>query len=298
MPTSVDGYLTQIEAAERDGFDIAWLPQILGFDSLTLIALAGARTSKIEFLTGVVPIYPRHPFALAQQALTVSEATGNRLSLGIGMAHPETVTQWWGMSYDRPAKYMREYLSVLLPLLRDRRVRFSGEFFSSDVALRLGQLKPPSVLLAALAPRMLELAGSMTDGTVLWVVGPKAIESHVAPRLSAAAGAAGRGSPRVCVALPICVTDDEGRARKAADVQFARYGELVNYRRVLDIEGARGPGDVAVAGNEAQAERQLRTLSTVGATDFLGSIYVPEGEPPGESAMRTRTFLRSMVGRL
>jgi F420-dependent oxidoreductase-like protein len=297
-PASVEGYLAQIEAAERDGFDIAWLPQILGFDSLTLIALAGPRTSKIEFLTGVVPIYPRHPFAMAQQAMTVSEATGSRLSLGIGMAHPETVTQWWGMPYERPAKYMKEYLSVLLPLLKERRVKFSGEFFRSEVALRLGQLKPPSVLLAALAPRMLELAGSMADGTVLWVVGHRAIESHVVPRLAAAAKAAGRGSPRVCVALPICITDDEMLARRAADLQFARYGELVNYRRVLDIEGARGPGDVAIAGDENRAERQIRELANVGATDFLGSVYVPEGEPPDESARRTRAFLRSIVGRV
>jgi alkanesulfonate monooxygenase SsuD/methylene tetrahydromethanopterin reductase-like flavin-dependent oxidoreductase (luciferase family) len=145
---------------------------------------------------------------------------------------------------------------------------------------------------------MLGLAGSMADGTVLWVVGHRAIESHVVPRLMAAAEAAGRGSPRVCVALPICITDDEIRARKAADLQFARYGELVNYRRVLDIEGAHGPGDVAVAGSEAQAERQLRELASVGATDFLGSVYVPEGEPREASVQRTRAFLRSIVGRL
>lgn len=296
-PASVPEFVAQIEAAERDGFDAAWLPQILGFDSLTMIAMAGPRTSKIEFLTGVVPVYPRHPFALAQQALTVASATGNRLTLGIGVAHPETVTTWWGIPYDRPARYMREYLSVLMPLLHERRVRFAGEFFKSDVALRIGDVKPPDVLLAALAPKMLDLAGSVAGGTVLWVVGCKAVETHVVPKITAAAKAAGKPAPRVCVGLPVCVTDDARRARDSANRQFARYGQLVNYRRVLDIEGADGPGDVSVVGDEAEVERQLRALASAGATDFLASIFVPDGEPP-ESAGRTRSLLTSLVRRV
>jgi F420-dependent oxidoreductase-like protein len=292
---SVLDYVEQIEAAERDGFEVAWLPQILGFDSLTMIGMAGPRTSKIEFVTGVVPVYPRHPMALAQQALTVANATRNRLTLGIGVAHPETVTTWWGIPYDRPAKYMREYLAVLIPLLRERRVKFAGEFFTSEVALRIGDVRPPDVLLAALAPRMLDLAGSVAGGTVLWVVGRKAVETHVMPRINAAARGAGKPAPRVCVALPVCVTDDVRRARQAADSQFARYGQLVNYRRVLDIEGAEGPGDVAVVGNESEVERQLRDLAAIGATDFLASIFVPDGEPR-DSARRTRALLAGLVG--
>ncbi|MBI2964643.1 MAG: TIGR03564 family F420-dependent LLM class oxidoreductase [Chloroflexi bacterium] len=296
-PASVSEFVGQIESVERDGFEIAWLPQILGFDSLTMIAMAGPRTSKIEFVTGVVPVYPRHPVALAQQALTVASATGNRLALGIGVAHPETVTTWWGIPYDRPAKYMREYLSVLMPLLHGRRVRFKGEFFTSEVALRIGEIRPPGVLLAALAPRMLDLAGSVAGGTVLWLVGRKAVETHVMPKITAAAKAAGKPAPRICVGLPICVTDDAPQARAAADKQFARYGQLVNYRRALDIEGAEGPGDVSVVGNEAEVERQLRAFASAGATDFLASIFVPDGSPP-ESTRRTRTLLQNLVGKV
>jgi len=297
IPASVSAYLDQIVAAERDGFPVAWLPQILGFDSLTMIAMAGPRTSRIEFVTGVVPIYPRHPVMLAQQALTVAQATGDRLALGIGLAHPETVTTWWGVPYERPARYMREYLSVLMPLLAERRVKFAGDFFKSEVGLRIGQVKPPSVLLAALAPKMLEMAGSIADGTVLWVVGRRAVESHILPRINEAAQKAGKPPPRVCVGLPVCVTDDARRGRASADQQFARYGQLVNYRRVLDIEGVEGPGSVAVVGNEKEVERELRALASTGASDFFASIFVPDGEPSGSEA-RTRACLRSLVGKI
>lgn len=297
VPASVAACVDQIEAAERDGFDVAWLPQILGFDSLTMIAMAGPRTSRIEFVTGVVPVYPRHPMALAQQALTVADATGGRLTLGIGLAHPETVTTWWGVPYERPARYMREYLSILLPLLTDRRVRFEGDFLRSAVTLRIEAIDPPKVLLAALAPKMLEMAGAVAAGTVTWVVGRRAIESHVVPRITEAAKAAGRAAPRICVGLPICVSDDPKRAREAADRQFARYGQLVNYRRVLDIEGADGPGDVAVVGNEIEVERQLRDLAACGATDFFASIFVPDGEP-GDPVKRTRALLTALVGKI
>lgn len=297
IPATVSAYVDQMVAAEREGFEVAWLPQILGFDTLTMIAMAGQRTSRIEFVTGVIPIYPRHPVMLAQQALTVAQATGNRLGLGIGLAHPETVTSWWGMPYERPARYMRDYLSVLLPLLAERRVNFSGDFFKSEVSLRLGQIKAPSVLLAALAPKMLEMAGSIADGTVLWVVGRKAVETHILPRINEAAERAGKPQPRVCIGLPICVTDDAPRGRAAADRQFARYGQLVNYRRVLDIEGVDGPGSIAVVGNEKDVERQLRDLASTGASDFFASIFVPDGEPSGSEA-RTRACLKSLVGKL
>ena len=128
----LEGHIREIEAAERDGFASVWIPHIRGWDALTVIAIAGARTSRIEMMTGVVPVYTRHPVLMAQQALTTQAATVNRLALGIGLAHPETVVTWWGLSYDHPARYMREYLAVLVPLLKGESVNFRGEVHSAS----------------------------------------------------------------------------------------------------------------------------------------------------------------------
>ena len=297
-PADVHGLVEQAADADRDGFDLLWHSHTLGDDSLIAIAMAGAVTERIELITGVIPVQSRTPVLMAQQALTAQTATGGRLSLGLGVAHPETVPLIWGQAYDRPAKYMREYLSALTPLLHEGRVDFAGEMVMAQAALdfNLRGVAPPRVLIAALGPLMLKLAGEMTDGTVLWVTGPKTIESHIAPRISRATEQAGREAPpRIVAALPICVTDDAPRARGAAARAFRGYGRLVNYRRVLDIEGVDGAGDVAVVGTEPEVEEQLRGLAAAGATDFLGAFFKLD-EDDDESPARTRAFLRNMVG--
>ena len=199
-----------------DGFDSIWFGQIFGPDVLTVLALAGQKTSRIELGTSVVPTYPRHPHMLAQQALTVQAAASGRFNLGIGPSHAPVVEGMWGLSYDRPAVHMREYLSVLLPLIREGRVSFSGDFFRVNATVQVPVPKPPPVLIAALAPVMLRMAGEMTDGTITWMVGPKALESHIVPRITKAAKDAGRPAPRVVVGLPIAVTDDPAGARERA----------------------------------------------------------------------------------
>ncbi len=295
-PADVHGLVEQAADADRDGFDLLWYSHTLGDDSLIAIAMAGAVTERIELITGVIPIYSRQPVLMAQQALTTQTATGGRLSLGLGVAHPETVPLIWGQAYERPAKHMREYLSALTPLLNERQVDFSGEMVMAQAALDFEDMTPPRVLIAALGPLMLKLAGEMSDGTVLWVTGPKTIESHIAPRLKRAAERAGREAPpRIVAALPICVTDEPTRAREIAARSFRTYGRLVNYRRVLDIEGVEGAGDVALIGTESEVEAQLRGLAAAGATDFLGAFF-KLARDDGESPARTRAFLRNMVG--
>lgn len=301
----LDGQLQEIEAAERDGFDAVLVPHIRGWDALTLIALGGHRTNRIEMITGVVPVYTRHPMLMAQQALTAQAATGEardgeprgRLTLGIGLAHPETVAAWWGLSYDRPARYMREYLAVLLPLLRNKAVSFRGDVHSAAVSLEFPGVPPPGVLLAALAPAMLQMAGAIAEGTITWMVGRAALTTHVVPRIRKAAEQAGRPAPRICVALPVAVTDDPHAARRTIGERFKRYGELINYRRVLDIGGAAGPEDVAIVGNEASVESQIHDLAISGATDVIAAV-TPVGPDPAASAVRTRVLLRKLVGRV
>jgi 5,10-methylenetetrahydromethanopterin reductase len=263
---SFDKLIRQVVQAEEDGFDSFWFVQLptLGYDALTVISLAGRQTSRIELGTAVIPIYTMHPLALAKQALTTQSATGGRFSLGIGVSHRPVVENIMGMSYEGPARYMQEYLPVLI---------------------------------AALAPIMLRTAGELADGTITWMAGVRTIETHVAPRIKAAAEKAGRPQPRICASLPVAVTDDPQSARDRAAEDYQRYGQLVNYRRMLDIEGVEGPSEIAIVGNEAQVEQQLRAMSDAGTTDFVASIF-PVGDDAEASEARTWALLKSLVGKI
>ena len=294
----LDELIGRIKQAEEDGFDSFWIPHISarGYDALTVLALAGMQTSRIELGVGVVPTYPRHPVALAQQALTTAAATGSRFLLGIGPSHRPGIEMSFGLSYDRPALHMREYLSVMRPLMEEGRVQFSGEFFNVNAELDVPDRPHCPVLISALAPRMLRLAGERADGTITWMAGPKTIREHIAPRIRNAADANGRPAPRVCVGLPATVCDDEAAGRRQAAEAYERYGQLVNYRRVLDIEGVEGPSEVAVIGNEDALRRQLEEFAAGGATDFMANIFALPGD--GESDRRTYAALKDLVGKV
>jgi F420-dependent oxidoreductase-like protein len=272
---NLDEFVSDVRTGADMGFAAAWAPQIFGLDALTAIAVAGREVPGIDFGTGVVPVYPQHPLTLAQSALTAQAATGGRLSLGIGLSHQVVVENMWGHSFEKPARYMKEYLAALLPLLRDKAVSFTGESVKAMGQLQTGDVPPPPVLVAALAPRMLELAGSVTDGTVTWMTGPKTVGGHIVPRLTEAADKAGRPPPRVVVALPTAVTDDEAAARERAANAFVIYGGLPSYRAMLDREGAEGPADVAIVGDEASVRAQIEGIFAEGATEF---VLVPFAE--------------------
>ena len=116
--STVAAAVESAKAAAEDGFTSYWLPQIFGLDALTTLAVVGTLVPDIELGTAVVPVYPRHPAALAQQALTVQSASQSRLTLGIGLSHQMVIEHMYGFSFDRPASYMEEYLTALGPLLR------------------------------------------------------------------------------------------------------------------------------------------------------------------------------------
>jgi F420-dependent oxidoreductase-like protein len=273
------------------GFSAVWLPQSTGFDALTVLVLVGREVGDVELGTSVVPTYPRHPVALAAQALTVNAAVDARLVLGVGLSHRVTIEGTYGLSYDRPARHMREYLDALVPLLHDGAVDVDGETISAHARLHVPGAPAPSVLLAALQPRMLALAGGVADGTITWCTGPVTLEEQVVPLLQAAAGQAGRAAPRVVVALPTIVTDDEARGRVAAGEQLAGYGDLPVYRAVLDAEGVDGPADVSVVGDERAVTAHLERLRSVGMTDF---IAIPTGTDTDRR--RTLDHLATLVG--
>jgi F420-dependent oxidoreductase-like protein len=224
--------------------------------------------------TAVVPIYPRHPVMLAGQALTVQTATGGRLTLGIGLSHQVVVENVFGQSFDKPARHMREYLSILMPLLHGEQVTFAGQTLSASTfgPLQIDAPAPP-VLVAALGTAMLTLAGRMASGTVTYMTGPATVESHIIPTIRAAAAEAGRPEPHVVVALPVCVTGEVDAARDKASELWALYGQLPSYRAMLDREGVAGPADVALVGSEAEVRERVRRMADIGTTEFCGSPF-------------------------
>ena len=294
---TVQGQVRQVAEAEMDGFEGLWTAQVAGVDALTMLALSGDKTQSIELGTAVVPTYPRHPMALAQQALTAQAATGGRLLLGIGLSHRPVVEGRWGLSFQAPAQHMDEYLTILNSLMNIGSVDFHGRHFSVSGEIQRMTDTPPTVCVAALAPRMLRMAGERASGTITWMVGPKTLEEHIVPRITSAAEGAGRPAPRVCVGLPICVTDDRQAGFESAAGFFRRYGDLPSYRRMLDIEGVESPAEVAIVGSESEVEAQLKTLSDAGATDYLASIF-PTGDDAEASVSRTRELLKSLVGKV
>lgn len=286
-----------VVAAEAEGFGSAWTVHFSrGVDALSVLAVAGTRTSRIDLGVGIVPTYPRHPLALAQQAATAQAFCGGRLTLGVGVSHRPVIEDLHGLAYQQPAAHMRDYLSVLVPLLREGSVCYRGNFYEVDGGFTVPGTSPVSVLVGALSPLMVQAAGELADGVVTWLAGPRTLGEQIVPRLhrSAAGQAESRAAPRVVAALPVALSADGAASRQAADGVFARYAGFDNYRRLLDREGAESPGVLAVTGDEAAIEKQLGRLADAGVTE-LWPIIFPVGDDPGRSRRETRAFLRALV---
>jgi len=276
--------------AEADGFSTYWLPQSGATDALTLIATLGAVTSSIEFATAVIPTWGRHPHVLAGQALTVQAATGNRLALGIGVAHKPSVEERYHIPFERPVRHLREYLDVLPPLLTDRAVDVVGEIWSCTGDIVAPPAEAPPVLIAALGPQFLRLTGKRADGTVLWLVGPTTVADHIVPTIGDAAAEAGRPAPRVVASVPVSVTDRPDEVRAFISEILVGYDTLPSYRAMLDREGAARAGDVAIIGSEDEVREALARFAEAGATDFAAV----EIGLDGDEFARTREVLKAV----
>ncbi|MGH3381576.1 MAG: TIGR03564 family F420-dependent LLM class oxidoreductase [Actinoallomurus sp.] len=272
-PATLEEIVGQVRTAADAGLATAWSAQAFGWDALTTLALAGARVPGIGLGTSVVPVPQRHPIVLASHALTVQAAVGGRLTLGIGAGVAGMTRAMFGLPADRPAHRMREYLPVLSALLRGESVACEGETLTAVGSVSAPGATAPSVLLAALGPAMLRLAGELTEGTVTWMTGPRTLADHVVPSVARAAESAGRARPRVVARLPVCVTADEAGVRERIADHFGLAGQVPEYRAVLDREGASGPQDVAVVGDEDGVARQVRRLAEAGVTEFAASPF-------------------------
>ena len=286
-----DGLIAFAKDVEEKGFPSVWMAHVFGLDAITAMALVGRETSRIELGTAVVPTFPRHPTAMAQQALTAGVACGGRFSLGIGLSHQVVIESMLGLSYEKPAVHMREYLEVLAPLLRGEAVRYEGERYRVSAGLQVEGAPEVPLLVAALGPVMLRVTARLAQGTITWMTGPKTLASHVVPTLREAASKAERPEPRVVAGFPVAVTDDVAKARERVASTLQMYGTLPSYRAMLDREGAEGPADIALLGNEAQVGEAIDRLSETGASDLIAAIVPVDGD----AADRTLEFLTSRL---
>jgi 5,10-methylenetetrahydromethanopterin reductase len=272
----LDGLVATARELESRGFDTLWLPNVFGLDAITTAAVVGRETERIEIGTAVVPTYPRHPTALAQQALTASSACRGRFTLGIGLSHPPVIEKLLGLSYARRARHMREYMGVLAPLLRGEQADFEGEEYQVKLSLQVPDAPPVPVLIAALGDQMLKIAGRHAAGTILWMTGPRTIESHIAPKLRAAANEAGRPDPRIVAGMHIVLTPNADAANERIGKKLAIYGQMPSYRAMLDKEGAASPAELALVGDEKVLDAGLERLRDLGVSDFEASIFRTE----------------------
>jgi F420-dependent oxidoreductase-like protein len=299
--TKVDRLRADARWAEEAGLSTVWVPQIPDeFDALTAAALIGVETSRVEIGTAVVPVQPRHPIALAQQALSVQSVCEGRLTLGLGVSHHWIVEDMLGLPYEHLAPTLRDHLDVLDQALRGPGpIDVENERFTVHCPLDVTDVAPTPVLLAALGPVMLRLAGERSDGTILWMADERTIGSYVASTITAAADAAGRPTPRIVAGIPICLCrDDEIDAAVTRTNRILSEAEMSpNYQRLLEHGDAREVGDILAAGSEATIEKKLRSFADAGVTDISVRV-VPVGEGRDEliaSSKRTRAFLSALA---
>lgn len=283
VPRSAAALVTAVRQAETDGFAAVWTPSLPAAappEALVLLGALSQVTARIELGSYVVPTFPRHPVVLAQQALSVQQLSGNRLTLGIGLSHKPIIEAGFGLTFARPIRHLQEYLAVLIPLLAGQPTRFMGHEYRVQLQPRVpaGVTAPP-VLVAALQPQMLRLAGELTDGTALGATGPRYIETVAVPLIVEAARAAGRPAPRVAALLPIALTADRAAARAATRAMYPGYERLPSYRALLDHEGLSDFGDLVISGDEAALRQQLRRLADIGVTDFIASRLALDSDP-------------------
>jgi F420-dependent oxidoreductase-like protein len=287
---TIDQLVARGLEVDRRGFATLWMANIFALDAILTLAIVGRETKRIELGTAVVPSYPRHPYAMAQAALTAQQAARGRFALGIGLSHRFVIEDLFGLSYDKPARHMREYLEVLRPLLQGGAVKHAGSQYHVNASIDVAT-PPPALLVAAMGKVMLEITGELADGTVVWMTGANTVEKHIVPKITAAARAAGRPAPRIAAGIPIAVTGDATQAREWVAKNLVIYGQMPSYRAMLDMEGLAGPADLALVGDEKTLNAGLARLRDAGVTDFIAAIMPVD---TGADA-RTLDYLQSQL---
>jgi len=311
--SDLEDLLERARWADEHGLHTGWVPHVpWSLDALTAVALAGQVTERIELGTAVVPTWSHHPYGMAQHALTAQAATGGRLLLGIGPSHQSVAEGWYGADYSGVIHHVREYVEVLEAVdqaqadaLAGRglgamggRVHHEGERYPVESLLGVPGAEPVPIYLAALAPLMLKLAGERAAGTITWMCDERAIETHVVPRLTAAAQAAGRAVPRVIGGLPVGVCDSKEEGLAAAEARYGGYRDIPTYARALARGGSESPAEVAAVGTERDVAARLASYASAGVTDLAAMTFGigPDPETRARNHDRTLTLLADLAG--
>jgi F420-dependent oxidoreductase-like protein len=277
---TLDESIARAKAAERLGYESVWLSQLPDArDASLVVAAYAAATERVKFGTGVLPIYTRHPTAMVQMAATLDEMSGGRFILGLGVSHKVTVESMWGLHLDQPVEAMREYLTIVQTSLADGGCSFEGKYFSAQWSYSAPRPPKLPVMIAALSSRMLDLAGELTDGVVLWMCAPNYIRDHVVPIVKAARERVGKSLEgfEIVAHVPVCLTSDRAAALEAFRPTVSRYSNLPYYRKVLDAAGYKEQldagnitegmlDDFAGIGDEKQVRAAIQRYREAGLT--------------------------------
>ncbi len=294
--------IADAETAEQAGFSSIWVPQIPGdFDAFTLITLLGRATQRVELGTAVLPIQTRHPIAMAQEVLSNQAVCEGRFTLGLGASHHWVIENMLGLAYERPAHQMRNYLEVLNAALSGPgKVDVENDGYSVHSPIDVTDQAPTPIVLAALAPVMLRVAGELASGTLLWMADERAVAEHIVPRITKAA--AGRPAPRIIAGVPValCPKSEVDAARERANRVLGHAEYSPNYQRLLEYGDAKDVGDILAAGDESAVLGRLRAFRDAGATDLAVRILAlgPDRAARIESRKRTEAFLASLCPEL
>ncbi|WP_020106605.1 TIGR03564 family F420-dependent LLM class oxidoreductase [Nocardia sp. 348MFTsu5.1] len=295
--STVEKLVKQAKEAESQGFSSLWYASNVVRDPLIAMAIAGRETTRIELGTGVLQTYPCHPILQANRVAAAADAMGRPgMALGLGPSHASSIQDIYGLSYDRPGRNTEEYLQIITALLHGESVDFTGEDWSAHT-----QTTPPThrvpVLLSALSPRMLRIAGQFADGTILWMASAAAIETHIAPKINSAASQAGRPRRRIIAGLPVALHNDVDAARTATAATSGMYAEMPNYQRIIETGGGTTAAEIAIVGDESSVQKQLQQLLDAGATEIWAQPVAVGQDRAEREASRKRTvaFLSSLT---
>jgi F420-dependent oxidoreductase-like protein len=292
--TSPNKLISKAKDLEARGFDSVWLSNVVGqgFEPLTALSLIARETKRIKLGTAIIPIYHHHPAVLAHKAISIQIVAQGRFTLGVGLSHPVIVEDLLGGSYENPVVRMAEYLSILRPLLKGETVNFKGTYYSAEVGINLPDVAEVPLLMAALGPKMLKLAGEMTDGTVTYLAGPRTLETHTIPGITSAAREFGNPAPRIAAGgIPIAIVNDLKGAYAAIAEEFEVHGELPAYKAIFDREGVSNASEMAFVGDAGTLKEKLDHLAAIGVTELIANPVAA-----GEDAIdRTIDFLSGLL---
>jgi len=277
---ALDESVARAKAAERLGYESVWTTQLPDARDASLVLAAYAHaTERVKLGTGVLPLYTRHPTAMAQMAATLDELSGGRFILGIGISHKVTVEGMWGLQLEHPVEAMREYLTIVRTTLQEGSCTFEGRFCTARWAYSAPRRPDLPIMISALNPRMLELAGELADGIVLYMCSPAYIRDHVIPTVAAGRKKAGKQLDgfEIVAAVPVCLTSDRAAGQEVFRVTVERYAGLPYYRKMMDASGFKAEleagqvsesmiDELAGIGDEDQVRAAIRRYRAAGVT--------------------------------